>query len=308
MTLILTHKDCLAHDTGAGHPERRERLDILLELIAAEGLAVGAAPLAERAALERAHDPAYVAEVLSRIPRNGYAALDPDTIVSPGSGAAALRAAGAGVHAVDLIMAGTDCNGFAAVRPPGHHAEHARAMGFCLFNNVAIAARHALDHHKLARVAIFDFDVHHGNGTQDIFIDEPRVLFASTHQAPLYPGTGTAEDRGRATLINRPLPPGASSFLFREAWEEILALAEPFAPNFVFISAGFDAHRLDPLANLLLETEDYAWVTERILDYAARHADGRVLSTLEGGYDRDALRDGVRAHLRALLAASSAGR
>jgi acetoin utilization deacetylase AcuC-like enzyme len=262
------------------------------------------APLAERADIERAHAQPIVAAKLAAIPAAGHAAVDADTILSPGSGEAALRAAGAVVAAVDAVIAGAAGNAFCAVRPPGHHAESARAMGFCLFNNIAIGAYRARAVHGLARVAVIDFDVHHGNGTQAIFEADPHFFYGSTHQSPLYPGTGASDETGVGNIVNMPLPPHAGSAEFRRAFEAVIlpALAA-FAPELVLISAGFDAHRADPLAQLDLVEADFAWVTERLCACAARHCQGRVVSSLEGGYDLDALAASAAAHVGALMAA-----
>ncbi len=242
--------------------------------------------------------------MLAAVPERGYAGIDADTILSPGSGEAALRAAGAAVAAVDAVVAGEARNAFCAVRPPGHHAEPGRAMGFCLFNNVAIGAARARAVHGLDRVAVIDFDVHHGNGTQASFERDPSLFYASTHQSPLYPGTGARSERGVGNIVNVPLPPMAGSAEFRRGVEaSILPALDAFAPDLVMVSAGFDAHRRDPLAQLMLVEEDYAWVTQRLLECAARHARGRLVSTLEGGYDLGALGASAAAHVRALMAA-----
>ncbi|HKT40785.1 MAG TPA: histone deacetylase family protein, partial [Rhodanobacteraceae bacterium] len=231
-----------------------------------------------------------------------HARLDPDTVMSPGSLDAALHAAGAACAAVDAILAGETLRAFCAVRPPGHHATRDEAMGFCLFNSVAVAAAHALAVHGLARVAIVDFDVHHGNGTQAIFWREPRVLYASSHQMPLYPGTGAASEHGDGNIVNAPLPPGAGSVEFRAVWEDqLLPELDRFRPQLLLISAGFDAHARDPLAQLNLETADYTWITQRLVELADRHADGRIASALEGGYDLDALRECTAVHVAALM-------
>jgi acetoin utilization deacetylase AcuC-like enzyme len=264
------------------------------------------APRATPGALSRAHAASLLATVLDTAP-TGRTMLDPDTVLSPDSAEAALRAAGAGIAAVDAVLGGATTRAFCAVRPPGHHATADTAMGFCLFNNVAIAALHALDVHGLARVAIADFDVHHGNGTQAIFERDPRVLFASSHQMPLYPDTGHADERGIGNIVNAPLPPGAGGEAFREAWESrLLPAIEAFAPQLLLVSAGFDAHRRDPLAQLELEAGDYAWLTLQLAAIADRHAGGRIVSLLEGGYDLDALRECSVAHVGALLAGGGA--
>jgi acetoin utilization deacetylase AcuC-like enzyme len=307
-TLLISHPACLAHDAGPGHVERPERLRAVLAALDAPEFTTlerRAAPLADVEALERAHEPAYVEAVLAAIPAQGYAAFDADTIVSPGSGEAALRAAGAACAAVDAVLAGEVANGFCAVRPPGHHAERARAMGFCLFDTIAVAALHAQAAHGVGRVAIVDFDVHHGNGTQDIFWDNPNVLFASTHQRPLYPGSGARSERGaHDQILNVPLQPGTDGAMFRHAIEAtILPALELFAPELILVSAGFDAHRRDPLANLDLEAADFAWVTSALANAAGRYCGGRLVSTLEGGYDLQALAESAAAHVGALMRA-----
>jgi acetoin utilization deacetylase AcuC-like enzyme len=306
-TWLFTHEACLAHDPGRHHPESPARLNAVLAGLSGPAFAAlvrREAPLAERADIERAHAQHFVAAMLAAIPAAGHAAVDADTILSPGSGEAALRAAGAVVAAVDAVIAGAAGNAFCAVRPPGHHAESARAMGFCLFNNIAIGAYRARAVHGLARVAVIDFDVHHGNGTQAIFEADPHFFYGSTHQSPLYPGTGASDETGVGNIVNMPLPPHAGSAEFRRAFEAVIlpALAA-FAPELVLISAGFDAHRADPLAQLDLVEADFAWVTERLCACAARHCQGRVVSSLEGGYDLDALAASAAAHVGALMAA-----
>ncbi len=307
-TLILTHEACLEHDPGYYHPERPDRLRAVrgaLESPKFADLVWKEAPRAEIAQIARVHPQDYVEAVLAAVPESGLAALDADTQMSPGSGEAALRAAGALCAAVDAVMAGEADNAFCAVRPPGHHAEPRQAMGFCLFNNVAVGAEQARKVHGLARVAVMDFDVHHGNGTQAMFWDDPDLFYASTHQMPLYPGTGGADERGVAdNIVNRPLAPRSGSAEFREAMTEgILPAIEDFDPDFIFISAGFDAHALDPLANLRFQNEDYAWATAELLRIARDRCAGRLVSTLEGGYDLDALASSSSAHVRALMGA-----
>lgn len=303
-TGLYTHAACLEHDTGPGHPERVQRLSAILRLL--DDATFGAllrrdAPEATRAQLARVHTSAYIDEVFAAIPLVGRSELDGDTVLSPGSGAAALRAAGAVVAAVGAVMQGDLGNAFCAVRPPGHHAERDLAMGFCIFNNIAVGAAEAISVHGAARVAIVDFDVHHGNGTQHIFAAEPRVLYASTHQMPLYPGTGARHEKGVGNIVNAPLAPYAGSAEFRDAMEEtVLPAVEKFGPDLIIISAGFDAHRSDPLASLELETEDYAWVTEQLCALAGSLCGGRIVSTLEGGYDLNALAESVAAHVVAL--------
>ena len=306
-TLLLTHPACLQHDTSPGHPESAERLKAVLAALEApefSGLIRRQAPRAELAAIARVHPRDFIDRCLATVPKTGYAAIDGDTILSPGSGEAALRAAGALCAAVDGVMAGEAENAFCAVRPPGHHAEPSQAMGFCLFNNVAIGALHARAAHGCERVAVVDFDVHHGNGTQAAFEADPDLFFASTHQSPLYPGTGSASERGVGNIVNVPLDPGANGAEFRVALREfILPALRDFGPDFILISAGFDGHREDPLANLNLTEEDFAWATREILAVADDCCAGRVVSTLEGGYDLDALAASISAHVRALMAA-----
>jgi acetoin utilization deacetylase AcuC-like enzyme len=305
-TALYTHRACLAHDAGPGHPESPARLAAVLEALDDPGFSALArieAPAATRAQISRVHAQALIASVLDEPVTTGWRRLDPDTAMSPASAEAALRAAGAVCAAVDAAIAGTHPRAFCAVRPPGHHATRDTVMGFCLFNNVAIGAAHAIAAHGLSRIAIVDFDVHHGNGTQDIFWSDPRVLYASSHQWPLYPGTGAKSETGVGNIVNAPLPPGAGSAEFRAAYEAIVLPAiERFAPEFVMISAGFDAHKLDPLANLNLDADDYAWITRRLAELAARHAQGRIVSSLEGGYSLTALRESVTAHVAALAA------
>ena len=303
-TAIYTHPACLAHDTGPGHPESSARLAAVLEALddaRFSAIARIEAPAATREQLARVHLRELIDGVLDEPVVSGWRRLDPDTVMSPASADAALRAAGAVCAAVDGVIAGTHRRAFCAVRPPGHHATHDTAMGFCLFNSIAVGAAHAIAAHGLSRVAVVDFDVHHGNGTQDIFWSEPRVLYASSHQWPLYPGTGARSETGAGNIVNAPLRPGAGSAEFRKAYEEIVLPAlDEFAPDLVMISAGFDAHRLDPLANLNLDTDDYAWITQRLVELAARHAGGRIVSSLEGGYSLTALREATAAHVAAL--------
>jgi acetoin utilization deacetylase AcuC-like enzyme len=305
-TLLLSHPDCLGHATPPGHPERAARLEAVTKALAApafDSLRRVEAPLGENADILRCHPQRYLDRVVAAEPAAGWVALDADTHMTHGSVAAARRAVGAACLAVDRIVAGEAANAFCATRPPGHHAERETAMGFCLFGQVAIAAKRALDHHGLSRVAVVDFDVHHGNGTQDLLWDEARALFASTHQMPLYPGTGDRHETGaHGNVLNVPLPPGAGGRAFREAMEGlVLPALEDFAPELVLVSAGFDAHADDPLAQMQLREEDFAWVTGRICDLAESHAGGRVVSVLEGGYDLDALAASVAAHVGVLM-------
>ena len=307
-TALITHSDCLKHELPPGHPERPARLREILRILDTPefaGLIRKEAPRAEHSALTRAHSEAHVREILDAIPESGFVSLDSDTLASPGSGEAALRAAGAVVLAVDMVVAGEAGNAFCAVRPPGHHATPTEAMGFCLFNNIAIGALHARAVHGLKRIAVVDFDVHHGNGTQDIFAYNPDLFYASSHQWPLYPGTGRASETGVAhNILNMPLAPGSSGTEFRNSFEgALLPRLNAFRPELVMISAGFDAHRADPLAQLRLEEEDFAWATELLCRVAHQHCHGRVVSALEGGYDLDATARSARAHVRALMAA-----
>jgi len=307
-TALFTHSACLYHETPPGHPESSDRLRAVLHALEDEAfhyLEREEAPPAAREEIARVHPEFYIDAVMKAVPESGFGSLDPDTHVSPGSGEAAMRAAGAVVAAVDRVMSGKIQNAFCAVRPPGHHAEPTRAMGFCLFNNIAIGALHARARHGLRRVAVVDFDVHHGNGTQAMFQDDEELFFASSHQMPLYPGTGRPQERGRANnILNAALDPGAGSHEFRQAWDNTLLPAlDAFNPDFILISAGFDAHRRDPLANLNLVEADYAWVTEKVCAIAKARCAGRVVSTLEGGYDLKALADSAAAHVKALMAA-----
>lgn len=304
-TLLVTHKDCIAHEPGHGHPEAPGRLSAILNIFKEPELAGVLrleAALGREADIALVHDPAFVSAVLAAVPAAGHVALDADTILSPGSGSAALRAVGAVNAAVDAVMAGTASNAFCTVRPPGHHAEPAQAMGFCLFNSIAIAARHAQAAHGVKRVAIVDFDVHHGNGTQTVVESDPSLFFASSHQYPLYPGTGAASDTGLGNIVNVPLSAGSDGRVFRRAFEtRILPALDAFAPELLLVSAGFDAHRADPLAGLELEEADFAWVTARLMEAAQRHCGGKLVSVLEGGYDLKALAGSAAAHLSALM-------
>ena len=308
VTLFVTHPDCIAHDPGSGHPESPARLSAILKALEEpqfRTLIRREAPLGAKADAARVHGEDFVAAVLASVPDSGDPALDPDTILSSASGQAALRGMGAVTAAVDAVVAQEAANAFCAVRPPGHHAEPDRAMGFCLFNSIAIAARHAQAVCGLSRVAIVDFDVHHGNGTQVVAEKDPTLFFASSHQFPLYPGTGAADETGMGNVVNAPLPAGTDGAGFRRAFEtRILPALDAFAPELVLVSAGFDAHRADPLAGLELEEPDYAWVTARLLELAQRHAQGRLVSVLEGGYDLKALAGSAAAHVETLMKAS----
>ncbi len=305
-TALISHSDCLGHVTPHGHPEQADRLRAVLAALEAEEflyLVRVEAPLAEDVHILRAHPASYLAGLTDRVPSEGIAVVDGDTFLSPGSLIAARRGAGAVVKAVDMVMAGEVRNAFCAIRPPGHHAETSTAMGFCLFGNVVIGARHALEAHGLERVAIVDFDVHHGNGTQDLVWDDARILFCSSQQMPLYPGTGAVEECGaHGQIVNMPLPAGASGGVFRAGMiAKILPALEAFKPRMILISAGFDAHARDPLANLNLTEADFAWITSRLCDLADVHCDGRIVSTLEGGYDLAALASSTAAHVRVLM-------
>jgi acetoin utilization deacetylase AcuC-like enzyme len=306
-TLLYTHPICLEHDPGSYHPECPDRLRAVLAALAAPDFAAlerREAPLAGLEELARVHPRRHIETVFAAVPKSGHGAVDADTALSPHSGEAALRAAGAVCAAVDALVAGEADNAFCAVRPPGHHAEPGRAMGFCLFNNIAIGAQRARQVHGLERVAIVDFDVHHGNGTQRVFEDNPHVFYASTHQSPLYPGTGARSETGVGNIVNVPLRPMAGGAEFRRAISQtILPALEAFGPDLVMISAGFDAHRRDPLAQLDLVEADYFWVTAELAACARHACRGRIVSALEGGYDLDALGASAAAHVRALMAA-----
>lgn len=298
-TALLTHPDSFLHEVPEGHPERPARLDAVLRALESMDLLRAEPAEATDEQILRAHPPEHLEALVAAAPDEGLVPVDPDTWLSPGSLRAALLAAGAAVQAVDMVIAGTATRIFCAMRPPGHHAEQARAMGFCLLGNVAIAAKHALEHHGLTRVAIVDFDVHHGNGTQALVEDDPRILYASSHQMPLYPGTGAPDDRGpHGTVVNVALPEGTDGAGFRVAVErDILPAVDIFAPELLFISAGFDAHLRDPLAGLALQAEDFAWITRALCGLADIHAGGRVVSVLEGGYDLRALGESAAAHM-----------
>ncbi len=307
-TALFTHAACLEHDTGEEHPECADRLRAVLAALEDEAfmfLDRRDAPRATRDQLSRVHPADYVDSILARIPSTGYAAIDSDTVVSPGSGEAALRAAGSVCAAIDAVMAGEVRNAFCAVRPPGHHAEPDQAMGFCLFNNVAVGAMHARDRHGLRRIAIIDFDVHHGNGSQTFAQHDADLFYGSSHQWPLYPGTGSIRESGDFdNVVNVCLAPMSGSPEFRHGMaERMFPALERFRPELVLISAGFDAHTRDPLAGLHLSDDDFAWVTRKLADIADRHAKGRVVSVLEGGYDLRALASASAAHVKALMAA-----
>ncbi|WP_106746534.1 histone deacetylase family protein [Yoonia maritima] len=301
VTALITHDDCYDHVTPPGHPEQVARLDAVLNALSDLNLHRVKALLVADDDLLRAHPKSHVAAIRDAAPESGWRSLDADTHMSVGTLQAVYRAAGAAVRGVDMVMSGDAANAFGATRPPGHHAERETAMGFCFFGNIAIAAKYALDHHGLERVAIVDFDVHHGNGTQDLVEDDPRILFCSTHQSPLYPGTGAAHETGVGNVLNVPLPEGTGSAAFRDVMDRVvLPRVAAFSPQLLLISAGFDAHEDDPLAGMRLQTDDFGWVTQRLCDVADEHCEGRVVSMLEGGYDLNALGDAARAHVSVL--------
>ena len=299
---LFTHPDMLAHRPGVGHPESPERLQAVLDALDAADLGLDrrAATEASVADLERLHPAAHVARLLAAAPDSGFRQLDADTVLSPGSVRAARLAAGAAINAVRAVARREAARAFAAVRPPGHHAEPGQSMGFCLFSNVAVAARVAQSE-GMARVAVIDFDVHHGNGTQAAFEADDSLFLGSIHQSPLYPGTGAASETGVGNIVNVPVPPHAA----REAWRGVFAgglmpALEAFAPDLILISAGFDAHRRDPLAHQSLEAEDFAWATRAVLEIARSCCGGKVVSSLEGGYDLEGLGRSAVAHVQAL--------
>lgn len=305
-TAFLTHSDCLQHHNPQGHPESVARLQAILERLDTpefDALMRLDAPLGTDEQVLLAHPAAHLAAMKAAVPDDGFHFIDGDTSLSTGTLRAALRGVGANVQAVDLVMSGAAINAFCATRPPGHHAEKQMAMGFCYFGNVVIGARHALDHHGLSRVAIVDFDVHHGNGTQDLVWDDARILFASTHQMPLYPGSGAIYEVGaHNNVVNAPLEPHADGRMLRRVFEqEIMPALDRYQPEMIFISAGFDAHARDPLANLNFTEDDFAWATRSLCDFAQTNCQGRVVSTLEGGYDLQALAASVAAHVSVLM-------
>jgi acetoin utilization deacetylase AcuC-like enzyme len=305
-TLLLSHESALRHATPAGHPERADRMravSAVLEDARFSALAREEAPKAERAAIARVHPEAYVAALERAVPANGMVRIDADTALSSGSWEPILRAAGGAVRAVDCVMGKSASNAFVAMRPPGHHAETATAMGFCFVNNAAVAARHAQAEHGAERVAIVDFDVHHGNGSQEVFWSDASVMYCSTHEMPLYPGTGARNERGEHdNIVNAPLSAGDGGSQFRDAMAStILPRLDAFKPDIVIVSAGFDAHMRDPLANLNLAEDDFAWATQQLMQVADRHSHGRLVSVLEGGYDLEGLSQSVAAHVTALM-------
>ncbi len=309
-TLLYTHPASLNHLTPAGHPERVDRIKVINKILEApdfHDLKRQLAPLGKEEDILRAHAEEHLRHVLSMAPDEGVEYLDPDTAMSPGSLEAALRAVGAATAAVDAVFTGAADNVFCALRPPGHHAESRKAMGFCLFNQVAIAARYARARYSAERVAVVDFDVHHGNGTQEIFWSDANLFYGSTHQMPLYPGSGAATETGVGNICNAPLRAGDGSAQFRDAMRSIILPAlDDFAPDLVLISAGFDAHHADPLGSLQLTEEDFAWATLELMAAADAHAEGRVVSVLEGGYDLQGLGASVAIHVQALMRGSAA--
>ena len=308
-TALITHPACFGHVTPPGHPERVARLEAVLRVLDDPQfgpLVWHEAPVAPDTALRRCHPQAYLDRIAAAVPTTGHVALDSDTHVMAGSVAAARRAAGAVLMAVDLVIDGSVDNAFCAVRPPGHHCETERAMGFCLYGSVAVAAKHALEHHVLDRVTVIDFDVYHGNGTQYLLWNEPRAPFISLHQSPLYPGSGTPDERGASGQItNIPLPPGTDGTGFREAFTaRALPALRAARPELILVSAGFDAHAADPLAQMSLGADDFGWATDRICEVARDFCGGKLVSSLEGGYDLAALAESTAAHVRSLMSAS----
>ena len=299
ISALITHEDCLEHLTPTGHPEQAARLEYILDALKEMNLLRVSAPMAADDDILRIHPQEYISYLKGSLPQTGYKSLDGDTYISSGSLTAAYRAAGGVLRAIDIVLSGEAKNAFVAVRPPGHHAETQTAMGFCLFGNIALGAKHALDFHGLKRVAVIDFDVHHGNGTQELLWDESRCLTFTSQQMPLWPGTGSKEEQGNFNnIVNIPLSPGSSGVLMREKYEMLVFPAlQEFKPELILVSAGFDAHEADPLAELNWSTEDFSWLTERICKIASDCCGGRLVSTLEGGYDLEALAESVKAHV-----------
>ncbi|UWQ91543.1 histone deacetylase family protein [Rhodobacteraceae bacterium M382] len=306
-TALITHADCLTHVTPQGHPERVARLEHVLHALEPLDLIRVSAPMAAEDDILRVHPAGYLDNLRRGLPSDGFAQIDGDTFLSPGSLDAAFRAAGAAVRGVDMVLGGDVQNAFAAIRPPGHHAETETAMGFCLFGNAALAAKHALDHHGLNRVAVVDFDVHHGNGTQDLLWDDPRALVITSQQMPLWPGSGRPdEDGAHGNILNMPLAPDSGGSEMKAAYEsQAFPRLRTFKPELIIISAGFDAHQDDPLANLNWSTGDFAWITAELCALADELCQGRIVSTLEGGYDLNALAAATKAHVQELMKAAT---
>jgi acetoin utilization deacetylase AcuC-like enzyme len=304
-TALVTHEECLKHLTPPGHPEQVARLEYILESLKDINLLRVSAPMAADDDILRIHPREYINYLQEAVPENGFKSLDGDTHISSGSLTAAYRAAGGVLRAIDLVLSGEAKNAFVAVRPPGHHAETQTSMGFCLFGNIALGVKHALDFHGLKKVAVIDFDVHHGNGTQEILWEESRCLTFTSQQIPLWPGTGTEEEQGHYNnIVNIPLPPGSTGELMRRKYEALVfPVLRKFKPDLILISAGFDAHEADPLAELNWSTADFSWLTERLCKIAEECCEGRLVSTLEGGYDLKALADSVKAHVTKLCEA-----
>ena len=304
-TALVTHEECLQHLTPPGHPEQVARLEYILEALKDVNLLRVGAPMAADDDILRIHPREHIKYLQDSVPETGFKSLDGDTHISSGSLTAAYRAAGGVLRAVDLVLSGEAKNAFVAVRPPGHHAETQTSMGFCLFGNIALGVKHALDFHGLKRVAVIDFDVHHGNGTQEILWDESRCLTFTSQQIPLWPGTGTEEEQGNYNnIVNIPLPPRSTGALMRQKYEALVfPVLKNFEPELILISAGFDAHEEDPLAELNWSTEDFSWLTERLCKIAEECCEGRLVSTLEGGYDLEALADSVKVHVKKLCEA-----
>ena len=304
-TALVTHEECLQHLTPPGHPEQVARLEYILEALKDINLLRVSAPMAADDDILRIHPREHINYLQDAVPENGFKSLDGDTHISSGSLTAAYRAAGGVLRAVDLVLSGEAKNAFVAVRPPGHHAETQTSMGFCLFGNIALGVKHALDFHGLKKVAVIDFDVHHGNGTQEILWEESRCLTFTSQQIPLWPGTGTEEEQGHYNnIVNIPLPPGSTGELMRQKYEALVfPVLRKFEPDLILISAGFDAHEADPLAELNWSTADFSWLTERLCKIAEECCEGRLVSTLEGGYDLKALADSVKAHVTKLCEA-----
>lgn len=306
-TALITHADCLGHVTPDGHPERVARLQHVLHALEPLDLNRVTAPMAAEDDILRIHPADYLHEIRASRPSEGFNQIDGDTFMSPGSVDAAFRAAGAVIRGVDMVLGGEAPNVFCAIRPPGHHAETSTAMGFCLFGNAALAAKHALDHHGLNRVAVVDFDVHHGNGTQDLLWDDARALVITSQQMPLWPGSGRPDEDGvHGQILNIPLAPGSGSSEMRAVYDgQAFPRLRAFKPEMIIISAGFDAHQDDPLANLNWSTGDFAWVTAELCSLARELCEGRIVSTLEGGYDLNALSAATKAHVEELMKAAT---